>query len=71
MFSAVAGTIRKEEEKRYTTGRFALTRFVAKIKDWNDASVALFEKLGFQRVKHSEVFQEFVYERAAEASEPP
>ena len=55
---------------RYTTTRFALTRFVAKIKDWNGPSVALFERLGFHRVKHSEVFQEFVYERAAQNGAP-
>ncbi len=47
-----------------TIGRDELkkTIFVAKIKDDNNASIALFEKIGFVKVSESKVFQEYTYE---------
>jgi len=36
--------------------------FVAKIKDHNAPSVALFERLGYRFMKHVEVFHELVYQ---------
>jgi GNAT superfamily N-acetyltransferase len=42
----------------YTLKRMHVTQFVAKIKDWNSSSLALFAKLGFVEEKRVAVFQE-------------
>lgn len=46
----------------YSRKHLVIEKFVAKILDGNDASIALFEKLGFKKVKYVEVFKEHVLE---------
>ena len=43
---------------QYAIRELKCTKFVAKIGDTNQASLSLFENLGFHQVKHSKVFQE-------------
>ncbi|CAE6959790.1 nat9 [Symbiodinium natans] len=46
----------------YCIEHLGTKHFVAKIKDHNGPSVALFERLGYRFMKHVEVFQELVYQ---------
>lgn len=43
--------------------RLGVQRFLAKIKEDNHSSIALFEKLGYKEVDRSNVFREVTLER--------
>ncbi|CAE8735270.1 unnamed protein product [Polarella glacialis] len=55
----------------YCAQQLGTRRFVAKIKDHNSASIALFESLGFQFVRHVQVFSEVVYQLDLASLEVP
>lgn len=53
----------------YSSSQFGTVHFVAKIKDTNEASMRLFESLGFWETRRVAVFHEVHYE--LELAEPP
>ncbi|CAE8610038.1 unnamed protein product [Polarella glacialis] len=55
----------------YCAQQLGTRRFVAKIKDHNSASIALFESLDFQFVRHVQVFSEVVYQLDLASLEVP
>lgn len=63
LYSAFTGLI--DSSFFFPIGRFNLgkTRFIAKIKQDNAASIELFEKLEYKKVSESKVFNEFTFQR--------